>query len=283
MRSRLTSALLVSLLFLSFSPITFSWNALGHMVVANIAYENLKPSVKQKVDGMAVAFKQEYPGLGSFMQMAFWPDTLRSQKIDTYSRWHYIDVPFSGDGTVLTNTIDTDNAVWAITAMKDVIRNNRANPFERARFLAFFVHIAADLHQPLHTVTRISAANPMGDKGGNLYTIIYQNKRTNLHTLWDDGIGILSEEKTLDNARLLTKRITDLYPKDYFGDRVTNYNPTDWSKEGMRNATRNVYKVKEDQSPTVRYLSISKQIVQQEMALAGYRIANLLNQWLADD
>ena len=105
--------------------------------------------------------------------MGPWPDTLRGQKIELYTRWHYTNLAFSADGTPLKNTVDTDNAVWAINHLLPIIGNTKANRFERARSLAFLVHIVGDLHQPLHSITRISAAHPEGDHGGNLYFIKY--------------------------------------------------------------------------------------------------------------
>src|SRR3990167_4434770 len=109
------------IIFVSLSSLPFSafaWYSLGHMAIAQIAYQNLKPDVRDKVNALLVYFNKEYPDT-SFLQMAAWPDKIRGQKIETFTHWHYIDNAFSPDGTPLKNLIDTDNAIWALGNMTD--------------------------------------------------------------------------------------------------------------------------------------------------------------------
>src|SRR5579862_8730655 len=82
------------------APFTsFAWNAYGHMLVAEVAYQNLKPAAKDKVDSLVAALHEQYPNVSTFDQLADWLDTLSSQSIHAYSRWHYIDLAFSLDGS----------------------------------------------------------------------------------------------------------------------------------------------------------------------------------------
>ena len=225
------------LIILSVLAITsFAWNATGHMVIAEIAYQRLEPSVRDKVDRLVASLHEEYRYISSFQQLAYWPDMIRSQKIETYTHWHYIDIPFSTDGSVLKNIIDTDNAVWALQHIQKVVKNARANPYERARFLAFMIHIVGDLHQPLHTVSNITAAYPDGDQGGNLYFIRYNNKRVNLHKVWDEGVGVFQNASRFSDVNELVRNITTRYPENYFGERGANTNFDAWALEGMVNA-----------------------------------------------
>lgn len=260
-----------------------AWNALGHRVAANIAYERLQPNVRAKVDKMVIDLSKEYPDVTQFTQIAPWPDTLRAQKIDTFTHWHYINIAFSADATPLQDLIDDDNAVWAISKMEPVIKNSAANAYERARFLAFLVHVVADLHQPLHTVARISARHPEGDHGGNLYFVHSPTSTTQtvtLHKLWDDGLDIFSSEPSQKNVVSLSKLVTSLYPESYFGAKVNDLSPEDWANEGVKLAETFVYTTPEDQLPSSDYMTKGKEIAEQRVALAGYRLANLLNQLL---
>lgn len=270
------------LLFLSLlaSPPLFAWNALGHMVVAQIAYQNLTPVAKAKVDSLVSKFRNEYPDITSFAQMAYWPDAIRSQKIETFTRWHYINVSFTRDGRKLNDVYDSDNAIWALKNINKVVKNDHANPYERARFLAFFAHIVGDLHQPLHTVDLVSAEHPNGDEGGNLYYVRYKNQRVKLHAIWDSGLEIFKQEPTVNNAINLCNHITAIYPQAYFGRRVKDLEPQNWLKEGMENAKSYVYNTPENQGVTQDYIENGKSISQQEIALAGYRLGALLNQLL---
>lgn len=263
-----------------------AWNAVGHMVVAKIAYDRLKPDVRSKVDKMVTDLSKEYPNITRFEQIAFWPDTLRYQKIELFSHWHYVDIAFSNDGTPVKNLVDTDNAIWALNKLAPVVKNDRANPYERARFLAFLVHLVGDIHQPLHTVSRVSAAFPDGDKGGNLFPIKYKMGNVqirNLHQLWDGGVGIF--ESNQDHAVIteLATNITAHYPIAYFGQRVKELNPENWAKEGYTIATTIIYKTAENETPLAGYITLNQQTAEQCAALAGYRLAELMNRLLDEE
>lgn len=262
---------------------SYSWNALGHMVIAQIAYDQLNPNVKTKVDKMIADLSKEYPYNTSFYQLGPWADYLRIQKIDIYSHWHYVDLPFSKDGTPLKNLDNTDNIVWAIDQIEPIIANPKANAFERARFLAFLVHVVGDIHQPLHTTSRISVKNPDGDQGGNLYFVKFpasHPKTIPLHKLWDQGIDIFTGPSTSANVVTLSNEITSLYPKKYFDVKITDLKAINWAQEGFQNVTTVVYSTPENQLPSEAYLQTSRQLVQEEVALAGYRLAAVLNQLL---
>lgn len=262
-------------------PLTaFAWNSFGHMVVANIAYQHLNPAVREKVDNLVTYFHQEYPNMHSFMQIAYWPDRLHSQKIETFTHWHYINYAFSNDGTPLKNLIDTDNAIWAFNTITVVVKNIKANPYERARFLAFLIHIVGDLHQPLHTTSRVSAVHSNGDNGGNLYYVLYNNTRIKLHKLWDSSLGVFEGDDSPERVNTVTNIITSLYPENYFGNKINDFNPENWAKEGMNNAELYVYNTPENQIVSPTYIEMGKQVAEQEIALAGYRLAQLLNQML---
>lgn len=262
---------------------SYAWNALGHMVVAQIAYEQLNPEVRKKVDKMVTDLGKEYPYITSFYQLGPWPDLLKIQKIDIYSHWHYTDLAFSMDGTALKNLDNTDNIVWAINQMEPIVANNKANVYERAKFLAFLVHVIADIHQPLHTVSLISAKTPDGDKGGNLYFIkfpVSHPKTINLHKLWDQGIDVFIGETTFDKVTSLSRQITALYPEKYFDSKVTDLTPEHWADEGLQTSIATVYRTPENQIPSDNYLESGRLMAQQKAALAGYRLAKVLNQLL---
>lgn len=259
----------------------FAWNALGHMVVTEIAYERLTPVAKQKVDKLVEFFAKEYPKMPTLLHMAVWPDAVRSQRIDTFTRWHYIDVPFSADSTPLADTISTDNAEWALNTIKNVVRNDHANDYERARFLAFTIHIVGDLHQPLHTVTRITSAHPEGDRGGNLFYVQSKRSRVNIHKIWDEGVGSLLENASEDEAKALAKILTERYPESQFNGRANIMDTNVWKNEGMNNATTYVYNTKEDELLSTEYVNAGRNVAEEQLALAGYRLANLLNTLLS--
>ncbi len=279
--NKLKSILLVCMCL--YAICCYSWSTLGHMVVAQIAYEELKPDVKKKVDTMVKDLGKEYYYIHAFYQIGPWADYLRSQKIDIYAHWHYIDVAFSADGTALKNLEDTDNVAWAIHQIEPVVANQKANPYERARFLAFLVHLIGDIHQPLHTTSRISAPLPDGDQGGNLYHIkfpAFHPKTISLHKLWDQGMDIFIGETTFARVVALSDQITALYPKTFFDAKVDDLNIDHWVNEGLQTTLSLVYSTPENQLPSDDYVESGRRITQQKIALAGYRLAAVLNQLL---
>jgi len=256
-----------------------AWWDVGHKVVASIAYSRLKPEVKTQVDKLTQELKKEYPELTGFVDIAPWPDELRKQKIETFTHWHYIDNPISMDGTPIKGDIDSDNAVYILSNLKTVLKNPNARTIEKARFLAFLVHIVGDLHQPMHTVSYFSKAHPDGDQGGNLYLVINPIKppeKVNMHALWDSGFFVFDPEAGTSIEEHV-KMVTTSYPEKFFGDAVNDLASNNWVKEGIEIAKQNVYSTPENQLPNKDYVTKGKDISAQRLALAGYRLANLLN------
>ena len=54
---------------------------------------------------------------------------------------------------------------------------------ERVEALKFLIHLAGDLHQPLH----VSRAR---DRGGHDIAVEFVDNKTNLHRVWDSGLAI---------------------------------------------------------------------------------------------
>jgi len=269
----------IALISLFFSVSSFAWNALGHMVVANIAYTNLTPAAKTTVDNLVATFSKEYPDVQTFSQLADWPDSLQDQKIDFYTHWHYINNAISTDGTPTQNLIDSDNAVWAITMLKPAVGNANANVYERARSLGFFAHIIGDLHQPLHTVDNFTKAHPNGDKGGNSFSLGYNGAFLNAHRLWDSGVGIFNDNDTSQTTiNQMTQMLEAEYPQTMFGSRASDLSPVDWANEGIQNANNSVYDTPEGKMVSTTYVTTGQKLAGEEAALAGYRLANFLNE-----
>src|SRR6266550_4166824 len=76
----------------------FGWGSEGHMVVAQTAYNHLTPSVKARCDALiAVPLDYSASSSSNFVTASVWADDFKSQ-LGT-AIWHYIDIPFSLDGT----------------------------------------------------------------------------------------------------------------------------------------------------------------------------------------
>ena len=160
-----------------------------------------------------------------------------------------------------------------------ILENADANPSERARFLAFLIHVVGDLHQPLHNATAVAKETPDGDQGGNLFMILNpeNNSETiNLHHLWDSAFGLYTGLVSPDIPQLALA-VTTQFPESYFGNKTNDLNPEHWSLEGLNYAKQFVYQTNRNQIPSNEYQIRGKEIVSQQIALAGYRLAKMLN------
>src|SRR5258706_4999496 len=171
------------------TPLTSqAWGAGGHMMVAQIAFARLNPRAKAKVKAL-LALPINPADVSSkstdFVNAAHWADDLRPfAEFDSFKPLHFIDTPFSTDGTPLP-TLPSPNIVTALEENVNILKTS-TDKNAQAQALRLIIHFVGDIHQPLHCSTRVDSANPDGDRGGNLDSIKVPGKdgklkTTNLH------------------------------------------------------------------------------------------------------
>jgi hypothetical protein len=192
------------------------------MMVAAIAYEQLDPGVKDRVDELL----KLNPGYGAwtqgaperlarevaFVRASTWPDFIKSapgyeddgrrrgapeasQNIGYADKlqhryWHYVDLPFSTDGTRLEDP-RPPNAETETEAFRAALASPTVPDDVKSYDLVWLLHLVGDVHQPLHATSRFSAALPHGDQGGNKVKVTCSPKcgARDLHAFWDDALG----------------------------------------------------------------------------------------------
>ena len=283
-----------------------AWWDHGHMVTAMIAYLNLDKKAKAKVDSLTAVLARDYPQVNHFIVTGPWPDDLKADGVHTYDTWHYADFPINNDGLVV-HAMPEVNAIWAINQCNSILKAPQAKPMEKARFLSFLVHIVSDLHQPLHATARFTNDVPGGDAGGNLFPL--KGTWRNLHAMWDDGCGALSQYNDLrpfgkpkvpltpaqiESVRDLAKDLMKQYPEKSF-DNLKTLDPDFWALESNKLAAKYVYGVKgkDDQGrnqylrpndePTPFYLEQGQEVVRKQLTLSGYRLAAILNELFGEN
>lgn len=273
------------LLLLSVTSYSYGWNAMGHRVIAQIAYDHLQPKAKQQVNQLIDFLANEYPYNSTFQTAAVWADSLRQDDVNTFNQWHFINLPFSSDGTA-TIAETTPNILWAITQSENVLTSVHSNQFEKAFFLRFLIHLVGDAHQPLHCINYFSKNFPQGDGGGNLFTIT-NSSVGNLHALWDNGLGLFDIKACFfgkfkfRRTNCLVDQIEKIYPSSYFAAKAQDLNAQHWVQESFTLAQKIAYKIQLNTEPSPQYIQQTQTIASQQLALAGYRLANLLNQLYA--
>src|SRR5687767_2070186 len=287
-RSR--AAIGVICLILITPTLTLSWGAGGHMMTAQIAFDRLNPRAKAqarrllaiRINPAAVTAKST-----NFINAAHWADDLRPfPEFDSFKALHFIDTPFSEDGTALP-TVPPPDIVTALEENVNILKTSTDNN-ARAQALRFIIHFVGDIHQPLHCATRVSSTLRDGDRGGNLVNLKIRQrngtmKSTNLHSYWDGGIGTFP--KTGPNfAPPPLSQIPRAAANAMRGNRATDpalnlNNPTDyagWAEESHQLAKDVAYLgVTNNGTPSLAYNRTATRVVRKRVAWGGYRLAAL--------
>ena len=126
----------------------FAWNSVGHRIIAQIAYDQLTPTTKAKVDALTKnMFDSQYPD-ARFLKASTWPDEIRT-KTSRYNSWHFIDLPFVKNNAT-PEKINQQNVVTEIQRAEKIVPDTSQTLARRAKYLSFLVHFVGDIHQPLH-------------------------------------------------------------------------------------------------------------------------------------
>lgn len=274
--------------------LSLGWGAGGHMMVASIALRRLNPRARAKATAL-LARQITPPALSvqsrDFVNAAHWADDLRPfPQFDSFKARHFIDQPFSIDGTSLPAGIpEADNIVKALEDNVNILKTS-ANKDAQAQALRFIIHFVGDIHQPLHCATRVSTANPEGDRGGNLVKISVpgsggQLRDTNLHSYWDGGIGSFPRTgpnfappplKQIGPATLIAMRGNPATDPNVKLNDPFNYSA--WADESFALAREVAYRgVTNGSKPNATYRAASLRVVRKRVAWGGYRLAALLN------
>jgi hypothetical protein len=284
----------------------FAWNDFGHMTVAELAWKQLTPAARVKatallklnpdyatwVQGVSAASRDET----AFVRAATWPDAIKRRSDYTddgehpsgptaaqnigyadklqHRYWHYIDTPFSPDGTPLAQPL-APNAKTQILAFRKTLASAKASSALKSYDLVWLLHLVGDVHQPLHATSRFTQSQPTGDAGGNLVKLTCATPcPSELHAFWDDELG------TSETIADVKKFAAGLAPADAKRAAITS--GSKWIAESFSAAKASVYvaPIGAGSGPYAlddAYRAKAKQVAQQRAALAGARLAHLIN------
>jgi S1/P1 Nuclease len=189
-------------------------------------------------------------------------------------------VPFSTDHTALPPVL-APNIQTEIVAFREVLGS--AEPDELKSYdLVWLLHLIGDVHQPLHVTTRITRAAPKGDAGGNSVKL-FGDVSMNLHSYWDDVPGFdcnFCKDKTrcIDRAVVFSKQLKTPTKEVHKTDTAA------WIQESFAASRTMVYRSpiyggngRYTIVPQSPYDLAAYKLAQKRIAVAGYRLADLLN------
>ena len=245
-----------------------------------------------------------------FLRASVWADRIRSDarfyrendpratptpllpgfpSMERHEEWHYLVRSFSTDGTP-TLRLGVDNAAAAMPALADGLGNASLAASTRAYNLVWIIHIVGDLHQPLHGTSRSTREQPDGDAGGNRVFVRMWADRpdsANLHGVWDGWLGRAERNTRVDDIARKLAEALPLSAADS-GDALRIPRGTalastvlGWADESATLARYVAYDLppRDSGGPpllSAEYLAQGERIARQRLALAGYRLAALL-------
>ncbi|HEX8906485.1 MAG TPA: S1/P1 nuclease, partial [Longimicrobiaceae bacterium] len=287
----------------------YAWDELGHRVVARIAWDQMTPQARAAAVRLLMnapantGLRELMPSAGSaeergrelFIMAAVWPDIIRSRSHVgnryAHSDWHYVDhfweqrVP--GARPVDRPDVHVEGLLLQqLPQLRATLSADASAAGDSARSiaLAWVLHLVGDAHQPLHNSSRITPQDTAGDRGGNLFLLAGLYPRSNLHAFWDSLVGFSAPWSASDRDEAayighVAAAIERRYPPGWARPRLLPGQMERWSMEGYRISKESVYPawlVRGEAAPA-RYQAQSWAVAQPRLALAGYRLADLLN------
>lgn len=277
----------------------FAWNAAGHRLSAEIAWQRLDQATREQVAELlrphpdyarwVARGKDADPARTAFVEASTWPDDIRRDKrfyhagiepptptlvgfpdMERRRHWHYVDRPLARGTPAKPSAGELDRRLASLAA---TVGDSRAELSARSYALPWLIHLVGDAHQPLHAASRYDGAG-RGDQGGNALTVDHplhpRRSMMSLHAYWDDLPGA----PWLRGSRLeaAARALSELHAPPPIAT------PERWLDESWRIARDDAYPPGDDAVPTIgrEFHDNAQEIARRRVAEAGYRLAELL-------
>jgi S1/P1 Nuclease len=277
----------LSLGLLLFSiPDVFAWGQEGHSIIAEIAQRRLSKEATDAISAI-INTSQGLPGFSvtSLGSMASWADDVRypgTEHPESYN-WHFVDIPLGPLGTDYTYDPNRDCksdpkgdcVVAELKRLKDELRC--ATDQKQFEALKFAVHLVGDAHQPFHTVLEAQGENLasvhilFGGKICDKITCFIRDEWQNLHYVWD--ITIIT--KTFYSWGSYVDDLESGWLTTVAARNDSKDDPIDWVNDSHTLAKKFV--VNDGASLFNGYYNDAHKVVDQQLGLAGLRLARYLN------
>jgi len=267
------TAILTLLVFISTQ--LFAWGPKGHKVVGAVAQSHLTEAARHNLQALL--------GDASLASIANWADEVRGNRPETFG-WHFVDIPkasgsfsqardcYRPDEKYPSSKEDHHNCIVdRISMFKQVLGDPNASQADRIEALKFLVHFVGDIHQPLHAVEE-------GRGGNDIHVVEFGSPqcgkgRCNFHFVCDTALiehtGLSEEAYVARLEQLITARTLQ--------SQATG-TPEDWANESYRWAQKAW--LNDGGAVDEAYYQANIGIVDERLALAGLRLAALLNEVL---
>lgn len=245
-------------LIIFMNQVGFGWGQIGHRAIGQLAQWHLSRAAEARITQIL--------GPVDLAMASTWMDEIRSDSTYDYTNtWHWVTIP---PGTTYNPEIQepTGNAYASTQRIIAALKSDTLSAQQEQEYLKILVHLVGDLHQPLHVGTG-------EDRGGNDVRVrwMYEPDSSNLHRVWDSDMINAKQLSYTELAAHLNRHIT---PK------LTNKSadsPEQWLTEAMEQRGT-VYDLPNSRRIGYEYMYRNWPIVEQQLLLAGLRLANILNE-----
>jgi len=254
---------LLALLTIAVLLPTFCWGCgrEEHQVITTVAEDHLNETTKVMLQSLI--------GNNRLYSISNWADEIRKERRDT-APWHYVNIPL---GSTYNASRDCPPPRSCVVVKIDdfikVLTNKKAPREQRAEALKFVVHFVGDIHQPMHAAKE--------SEGGNSISVRFLNSDRcgpydcNLHGVWDTSMILHAGLEPGDYAG----RLEELIKSERLAGQDDG-TPEQWANESVRLAQASW--VQDGANLDESYYQREIKIVDRQMALAGLRLAKLLNE-----
>jgi len=309
--------LAVAVLVVMSSINVFSWDEVGHKLTSYIAWQQMTPEVRERVFAILMsapenshlnthydAFNSRSPEIKKlelFMHASIWPDVIKNRAFKIrnkeYSRgnWHYAGIFWKQENGQAEMLKDFDGqggiAISKLSDFEKIMRSDSHSDAEKAIALSWFLHVAGDIHNPLHNASRVTITEPKGDQGGNLFVLIPRTDNSfglSLHGYWDSIVGRVKPRKNdawnTDYLAPIGRKFIKKHKPKSMKDRLKTGNYDLWNKEGYNFLDSVVYNnVSRGELPSKKYRKRAFRTAREQIVLAGYRLGATMNEIFATD
>ena len=253
---------LFPILAISLSLIFISWGYTGHRTIGLITEKHLTPNAKSAIKDLL--------GDTSIAEACTWADDARREpQYANTANWHFLNIPLGlnyEDFKKYVDTVKTENVYSALKNAETQLTDKNTSKQQKIHALKFMMHFVGDLHQPMH----ISREE---DKGGSTIQVNYNDKGTNLHSLWDTRM-LEKEGLTFDQLAVKFDTISESDIKQWQSDPVVQ-----WMWESYQISTQLYAEIEQMNKKVIddAYYQKHMPTVQKRMQQASIRLAGLLN------
>lgn len=271
--------ILVACLLLAVPSLAWAWGQEGHSIIAEIAQRRLTPDSTAEVQRL----------LGSnhsLASVASWADDERDVRPETYN-WHFVDMRLAADKYVPSidcHPHDMAQKGDCIIAELERLKNELRcadNDDKKRDALKFAVHFVGDIHQPLHTVLDMIGGNTLQVTANMSGALLCQGQpckpifvRINLHAVWDTTLI----QRTAWNWGSYVDRLETGWVGANASAGRDGGSLTDWAEGAHAEAKKVWGLVPANRVLDDNYYQAVLPILDQQLGLAGLRLARFLNE-----